>query len=48
MLRKGRESFGPPVGRACVDCGYVMLFLKPDELAKLRQEVSGLHPAESP
>jgi hypothetical protein len=43
VFSKGREFFGPPLGRACLDCGYIMFFLKPDDLGKLHQEAGDLH-----
>jgi len=45
VFSKGREYFGPPVGRA--DCGHVMLFLKPEDLGRLRQDAGGLHPTDA-
>jgi hypothetical protein len=43
LFSKGNEYFGPPLGRACLDCGHVMLFLKPADLGRLRQEAGALH-----
>jgi hypothetical protein len=48
VFSKGREYFGPPAGRACFDCGHVMLFLKPEDLGRLRQEAATLHPTDAP
>jgi len=31
-------------GRACADCGYVMLFLAPDDVTAIDQRLDGLTP----
>jgi hypothetical protein len=31
-------------GRACLDCGHVMLFLSDKQLGELRQKITGLRP----
>jgi hypothetical protein len=44
VFSRGKIVGSPAAGCACLDCGYVMVFLKPDDLARLRDAAATLHP----
>jgi len=44
MFSKGTVVGNATHACACLDCGYVMCFLGPDDLARLRASAATLHP----
>ena len=43
----GKRAYAVNRGRACLDCGHVIVFLRADALAALRAELPTLKPIDS-